>query len=82
MQPESAMRGGTGKGRGKRGGECLCWRDALGGGGGLTIAGGRSDGDLTVRRGRSRQSRQTGLTKSEGCEGSGGKRRWREVGRD
>ena len=33
-----------------------------------------SDGDWTVGRGRSRQSevRQKGLTKSEGCEGSGG----------
>ena len=34
MQPESAMRGGgrreRSKGRGRRGGECLCWRDAWG----------------------------------------------------
>jgi hypothetical protein len=43
-----------------------------------------SDGDWTVGRGRSRQLevRQKGLTKSEGCEGSGGKLRWREVERD
>jgi hypothetical protein len=44
------------------------------------------DVDLTVRRGRSRQSkvRQKGLTKSEGCEGSGGKasleRGWKGLG--
>jgi hypothetical protein len=45
-----------------------------------------SDGDRTVGRGRSRQSevRQKGLTKSEGCEGSGGKasleRGWKGLG--
>jgi hypothetical protein len=50
-----------------------CAGGMLWGGELISAGGGGSDGDLTVRRGRSRQSevRQKGLTKSEGCEGSG-----------
>ncbi len=75
MQPESAMRGGADES------EASAEADVV-----VSACDTESDGDWTVGRGRSRQSevRQKGLTKSEGCEGSGGKasleRGWKGLG--
>ncbi len=66
--------------------ESACAGGMLWGGELISAGGGGSDDDSTVRRGRSRQSevRQKGLTKSEGCEESGGKasleRGWKGLG--
>ena len=75
VQPESAMRGGADER------EARAEADVV-----VSACDTESDGDWTVGRGRSRQSevRQKGLTKSEGCEGSGGKasleRGWKGLG--
>ncbi len=76
VQPESAMRGGADDKEARAEVDVVvsaCAGGMLWGGELISAGGGGSDGDLTVRRERSRQSevRQKGLTKSEECEGSG-----------